>query len=714
MKIFSIRVSYFILFVLFTISIISAQWQKTNGIKGGYFSQVAGDANNIIAITNYGSVFHFNNDKWTFQSSYAYFNKLYKLQNKWVGIYYNDVSISTDDGITWNEILKPSNTNFLTDTKVIDGKIYAIATDTLFVSEDAGTTWNIYELNTTVIANQDTGFFYGMSTFHVKDDILIIDAFTTLPLNFSALLYSTDFGKTWKVTDLPSSSFIQEITADENNFYASTSTGFYKTDNNFNWKEINNGLSFPGISISTSELDFYNGELIAVINNDPSGIYKYNGSAWEAFYTESYPASVSTTNETLLFCTNGDVKKYNGNNNWETLTSEIIASTSRPITLSNSSVFSIYKKVLYRTTDEGVNWENIKDNFSSLLPINGDTLLCIASGEIQRSNNNGTDWEIVSLNVPSAYAVKLSSIGRRNSQLFAGFFGVRPRTHLPAVWEQGGIYTSLDNGNTWTKLNSGLPTEGGVPVPVSSIISKDDVVILDTYEGKYSLVNNSWVNISSSGFPANTYINTITIFKGDIYFKTNNGLFISTDKGITKQELNTGLPSYQYYQVELFIYEDGMYFLNNEDLGSVYKLKGNEWVETEFTLPQNIRFTSLQSSGKLLYAGTYDNGIWKYNPSITSVDDESLSPGSFSLSQNYPNPFNPVTTIKYSVGGSGSQVHLKIYNALGKEVQTLVNENKPAGVYDVTFNASNLPSGIYFYRIITNSFSETKKMILVK
>lgn len=89
------------------------------------------------------------------------------------------------------------------------------------------------------------------------------------------------------------------------------------------------------------------------------------------------------------------------------------------------------------------------------------------------------------------------------------------------------------------------------------------------------------------------------------------------------------------------------------------------------------------------------------------------TPSSFQLQQNYPNPFNPTTNIKFSMP-ENSYVTLKVFNVLGKEVQTLVEGNQQKGTYNISFDASNLPSGIYFYTLRTNNFVETKKMMLVK
>ena len=85
----------------------------------------------------------------------------------------------------------------------------------------------------------------------------------------------------------------------------------------------------------------------------------------------------------------------------------------------------------------------------------------------------------------------------------------------------------------------------------------------------------------------------------------------------------------------------------------------------------------------------------------------------FNLDQNYPNPFNPSTKISYSIKEEGL-VTLKVYDVLGMEIATLVNENKPAGIYEVEFKASQLPSGMYIYKLQAGSFTNIKKMLLTK
>lgn len=118
----------------------------------------------------------------------------------------------------------------------------------------------------------------------------------------------------------------------------------------------------------------------------------------------------------------------------------------------------------------------------------------------------------------------------------------------------------------------------------------------------------------------------------------------------------------------------------------------------------------------IINAGHKSPLVWdsaSVNISVTGIGENSLNPTVLKLYDNYPNPFNPSTSIRYSIP-EGSFTSIKIYNSLGREVANLVNETKTAGTYEVEFNALNLSSGIYYYTLQAGSFSETKKMILMK
>ena len=125
-----------------------------------------------------------------------------------------------------------------------------------------------------------------------------------------------------------------------------------------------------------------------------------------------------------------------------------------------------------------------------------------------------------------------------------------------------------------------------------------------------------------------------------------------------------------------------------------------------------------------------DNGVILRTETsgVTFVEEINMTkvPRDFLLFQNYPNPFNPATKIKYSLPnvilsgpadvetGVGNLVTLKVYDVLGNEITTLVNEEKPPGAYEINWNAANLPSGVYFYRLKAGEFIQSNKMVLLK
>ncbi len=138
----------------------------------------------------------------------------------------------------------------------------------------------------------------------------------------------------------------------------------------------------------------------------------------------------------------------------------------------------------------------------------------------------------------------------------------------------------------------------------------------------------------------------------------------------------------------------------------------NEWKFQRFALPigtNRVRFNGISAYGNNLFV----DSIYVKNSIVGIVPVGNLIPSIYSLEQNYPNPFNPVTNIKFGIPYSGN-VKLIVFDILGREVATLINEFKSSGNYVVDFDASSLSSGAYFYRIESGSFTETKKMFLVK
>lgn len=194
--------------------------------------------------------------------------------------------------------------------------------------------------------------------------------------------------------------------------------------------------------------------------------------------------------------------------------------------------------------------------------------------------------------------------------------------------------------------------------------------------------------------------------------------------GITWQCKNTGLEN---TSIKSFLASGSIIFATTDNSGLYfYKSIIDQWVSINNGLPYSVEYSIALNETDLL-AMINNIGIWKRSLNEITTDVETINslPEIFFLSQNYPNPFNPTTRIKYSIPvvetRRGESLHacLKIYDVLGREVATLVNEEKLPGTYEVTFNVetlygTSLPSSVYFYRLQAGSFSETKKFVLVK
>ncbi|NUM61234.1 MAG: T9SS type A sorting domain-containing protein [Ignavibacteriaceae bacterium] len=159
-----------------------------------------------------------------------------------------------------------------------------------------------------------------------------------------------------------------------------------------------------------------------------------------------------------------------------------------------------------------------------------------------------------------------------------------------------------------------------------------------------------------------------------------------------------------------------------QELNGVFQSSDNgmNWFELPDGLTtKDVRSLSSSWNG-YLYAGTVGGGVFRSTASTTSVENENINPSLFILYQNYPNPFNPSTTIRYSIPVSRNSskgetfVTLKVYDVLGNEITTLINEEKSAGNYEIQFDATDIPSGVYFYTLRTEEFTQTRKLVLLK
>ena len=211
-----------------------------------------------------------------------------------------------------------------------------------------------------------------------------------------------------------------------------------------------------------------------------------------------------------------------------------------------------------------------------------------------------------------------------------------------------------------------------------------------------------------------------------IFYYSNNAIDLdsliakswngSTWLNIVKREIVNDINHNQIVQIEKIWNSNSwinsiiQYFAYNK-YNCIESASCEIWVNDQWTIGDgDILFQN--PDGFII--GFITNDISAYYSNIVSVRDKynSKITGYF-LSQNYPNPFNPTTTITYSLPKS-TFVTLKVYDIIGEEIAELVNEKKDSGTYDVTWNAQNIPSGVYFYKITAGEYSKTIKMILLK
>ncbi len=331
---------------------------------------------------------------------------------------------------------------------------------------------------------------------------------------------------------------------------------------------------------------------------------------------------------------------------------------------SSEHIFAGTDEGVFRSTDNGESWTPINTGLthlfiSRLVITSSDDILAgtaafdNAFGHVFRSTDNGESWAEIYAGLP------VRSLAINSSEhIFAG-----------VGTGDGGVLRSTDNGKTWTQINTGL-----THLFVSSLaVNSNGYIFAGTFPGSlFRSTDNgdSWTQVLGSAgadVPSLAINSSAYVFAGTF----SAGVFRSTDNGTSWAQINAGLTNI------------------------------------------NVLSLAINSAG-FIFAGTAGDGVFISVQSTTSVREiDGEIPLTYTLEQNYPNPFNPFTTIRFLIPEE-SFVTIKVFNTLGEEITTLINENIIAGNYEVEFSVTALPSGIYFYRLQAAGFIETKKMVLMK
>jgi len=330
-------------------------------------------------------------------------------------------------------------------------------------------------------------------------------------------------------------------------------------------------------------------------------------------------------------------------------------------------------------------------------------ILAAAEARTYASTDNGNSWQIIFNKSFSCILISQSGV------IFGGGWG---------------IFRSTNDGITWTKIvDTSLARNVWrmVQTPAGIILAGMFSPFLETVKGIIRSTDNgqSWnfSNNGLSGWALSVMDLACYPFGSEEVFLASYyaGVYKSTDSGLNwyyvDEVLESGAKAVGIFpSLGIFIGATG--YVNNQWRRSLYRVQGNSW---ERLAPEVFDNYIVLSFGRYdeerLLVGTND-GLFLITFTITSVEQTNSLPD-FELKQNYPNPFNSSTNIEFSIPEKGF-VSLKIYNILGKEIETLVEEEKEKGKHKIQWQPKNLPTGIYYLNLVANNKKTTRKMVLLK
>ena len=681
------------------------------------------------------------------------------VDTNWTGVDWNILGIilhTTNGGTTWTEQIIDTTWGELTDVFFTDAnngwvvgwELELESSRTLGLTlhtTNGGATWNKQSTGKLVLGNicftdANNGWAFGY-----------IDTFYTN----SVILKTTDGGTNWtEQTNVIGISMGRGFFNDINNGWALGSIGndgvIYRTTNGgTTWTHQTLGYKnhFSGVYFSdanngwvvgfytTPLVNFY-GIILRTTNGGTTWVTQRSGIKGEIFLSVSSPDAnnvsvVGGLNSISNITFNTIIlRTTNGGTNWNSQTNGTTSTEFCDVVFADEKngwavggEFQYNTGIILKTTDGGITWteQTIGTNLIfrgvSFSDVNNGWV--VGGNKIFHTNNGGTNWYLQTTLSQGYNLSDVTFIDEKNGWTTGNYGWCRttdggnnwmPMGGCPMV--SNAIYfTDTNNGwavgTAWDQSNSHgqicHTTNGGTDW-TSTLTSGTKDALLSVF---FTDANNGWA---------------VGIERVDnIYVNITYGLILhTTNGGTTWTTTHTSGPRDELYSV---FFTDA----NNGYVGG--------WVSSEpcsglilHTTDGGISWTR-QINGTVgnlesIYFTDESNGwavggistiLHTTNGGISFVEEEQIStiPTEFLLSHNYPNPFNPSTKIKYSVPQS-SNVVIKVYDILGNEIETLINEEKPAGNYELNWNAVNLPSGVYFYQLRAGSFVETKKMILLK
>ncbi len=617
---------------------------------------------------------------------------------------------STNAGVSWNQslyiadsvgaidvLLDPSNPNkvFTAMWELMrreDYIKYGGPKTALYLSTNAGTNWNVVNGGFPSNAN-DLG---RISMDICASNSMIIYALTAYANGNSRGLYkSVDGGNNWNLIN-------SSVAASSNYAWFNRICSVNPSDANNVYcgglnmsRSTNGGVSFS--TISASHVDHHALAIAPsnpnfVVNGNDGGIdYSTNGGiSWQATnqlpITQFYAGDIDNNNPNTLIGgaqDNGTNRTFGGIGSWSTINGGdgfyCLIDYQNPQRVYASS----QNGGLVRSTNGGSSFVGATSgldltytNWSTpyIMDKNNPLVMYCGTYKIHKTTNGMQNWSAISPDLTNGHVQNMGTITT-----------VDVSKSSPNViycgTDDANVWVTTNGGGNWVKINSGLP---------------------------YRWVTRVTVHPTQ----ANICYVTLSGYKVD---STGAHVYKTTNYGSTWSDISTNLPNAPVNDILIDPLNFNTLYIATDVGVMISENDGANWSLFSSGIPSNVpcHDLTLQNSTRKLVVWTHGRSAFSTNLQPVGIIGNTETASGYRLEQNYPNPFNPQTNIKFRIQNDG-KVKLIIYDALGKVVKILVNENKIAGSYNVFFNAANLSTGVYFYKLESGNFSEVKKMLFVK
>ncbi len=686
---------YSILILLFFTLFINSnsqdlKWYQTNGPYGGNFTSIVSLSSDTLIVTDSFKGFHVSVDNGMSWKEipfsighYLTFSDMLINNNQMIvasSIYSQNIFISKN-GISWNTIQDVFSTGGPRDLTMDPmGNIYGCNIGVVYKSNNGGFTWEsltknnlIYTTLEAIIVNDNYDIFVAMHTQGVA-------------------VLKNDSDKWETINNGLDNQSGQTFAIDANGtLFFGTDKGIYKFDSDATkWIKTINELQNNNISklIIVDDIMFA---------STSGGIYRSedNGQTWLKTRNSTAINSFTCNESSQIFAaTNGEILVSNDSGlNWNEIYNGIISTDIRALESDGSTVYAgTYGNGIYKSNDGGISWSKFNDGLTSY-SINDfitdtDSIIAATGRGIYIFSDAANQWLETDF---SKYNLSAMSITQTiDKRIYA------------LTWDAGLYKTNLDDLN-WSKVEE-IPDDQAL---FWSVISKDSSIIVGGSGIFYSNdLGKNWIKADS--LDDDIYSLAFTS-QGTLIAGGNGRIFKSIDFAKSWELVYD--KAFDYFK-DIIVVDTTIIAASRGDGIFISHDEGNSWEKSSEGLRTNDVISLCSDENGIIYAGTYKYGVFS-TKEITKIIDEPCQIPKGYLLNNYPNPFNSTTNIPFSIYEK-SHISLIIYDILGRKISTLVDDQKEHGKYTVKFNASNLSSGVYYIRLITNKFYETKKMVLIR